>query len=252
MADLYVPQYVADSLAKNEAAREHRQQYMPYIQEAADKYDVPAGLLDMTLKAESTYNPNIGSVDDSSVGGLSQMQVSTAKGLGYDPAQLSDPETAINAMAKYYSQMPDTDDWGALRAGYMRGPAAAQAIISGSELPDSVGDIAKASIREARVYQNANQDSTPKTGAAQQANTEQGTSAVMQALKAPGVAPVAGQSNASQDPYVGVPGASGGNRASSAVNSVGNALRIQTPGYNDGQSFTPQFTAAYRKRHDLF
>ncbi|WP_082053702.1 lytic transglycosylase domain-containing protein [Gordoniibacillus kamchatkensis] len=89
------------------------------INQAADRYSVPAGILKNIMMAESSGNPNI---PDSPAGaqGLMQFMPGTARDLRIDPY---DPNQAIQGAARYLSQLYSKyGDWKLAVAAYNAGP----------------------------------------------------------------------------------------------------------------------------------
>ena len=78
--------------------------YQPLVQAAAQKYHVPAALIDAVIEQESGFNPN--ATSSAGAQGLMQLMPATAAGLGatnaYDPAQ------NIDAGARYLHEQLDT------------------------------------------------------------------------------------------------------------------------------------------------
>lgn len=92
-----------------------------YIREAADKYNVPFAVIKAMIATESGFNPNAQS-DKSSAKGLMQIVDGTARELGYSPAEMLNPQKAIDAGAKYIASLKNSFGlWGAIRA-YYAGP----------------------------------------------------------------------------------------------------------------------------------
>ena len=69
----------------------------------ARKYNVPQKLVLAVISAESNGNPNARS--KAGARGLMQLMPATARGLGFSPSRLSDPDTNIHAGVKYLSQL---------------------------------------------------------------------------------------------------------------------------------------------------
>nr|WP_269432540.1 lytic transglycosylase domain-containing protein [Paenibacillus sp. VKM B-2647] len=89
------------------------------MNQAADRYSVPAGILKNIMMAESSGNPNI---PDSPAGaqGLMQFMPGTARDLRIDPY---DPNQAIQGAARYLSQLYSKyGDWKLAVAAYNAGP----------------------------------------------------------------------------------------------------------------------------------
>lgn len=97
--------------------------------EKAQKYDIPQTLFLAQIQTESSWNPN--AVSSVGAEGLGQLMPSTAAGLGCeDPF---DPESNLEAAAKYMRQLHDQfGDWNYALAAYNGGPAS---ITKGEPLP---------------------------------------------------------------------------------------------------------------------
>lgn len=76
------------------------------INEAAEKYDLPAKLIKSVIKHESNFNPNATSYAGAS--GLMQLMPATARGLGVQ--NIFDPKENILAGSKYLRNMLDKYD----------------------------------------------------------------------------------------------------------------------------------------------
>lgn len=165
-----LPPKFQQELTANPELAARRAQYMPLVQQAAAKYGIPPGLLDFTLLQESRYKPGVVGDNGDSLG-MAQIQPATARGLGIDPSQLTNPQVAIDGAAKYLSQMyaKSGGDWGLARLGYNRGPGAIDAEKAGKRLP-TVGQIALNNMAGARAFQQAAGEegvTPPATGASQ-------------------------------------------------------------------------------------
>ena len=75
----------------------------PFIEEAAEKYDVPVSLVKAIIKAESDFNPN--AVSHSGAQGLMQLMPETARDLGV--ADSFDPRENILGGVRYFRGLLD-------------------------------------------------------------------------------------------------------------------------------------------------
>jgi len=95
-------------------------EYQPIIQQAAERYGVPADLLSALLKIESGFNP--AAVSPAGAQGIAQFMPGTAREYGIDP---NDPKQAIPAAAQYLSRyQKEFGDWEKALASYNAGPGA--------------------------------------------------------------------------------------------------------------------------------
>jgi membrane-bound lytic murein transglycosylase B len=97
-----------------------------YINNAASKYGVPTSILNSLVVNESAGNPNArGAAGEI---GLTQIMPSTAKGLGYSPAELWDPQTNVNAGAGYLAGLYQKyGSWTAALSAYNSGSPSSSA-----------------------------------------------------------------------------------------------------------------------------
>ncbi|WP_413379687.1 lytic transglycosylase domain-containing protein [Alkalihalobacillus sp. 1P02AB] len=75
--------------------------YQPYIEEAAQKYNLDPKLLYSVIKHESNFNPH--AISPAGAAGLMQLMPATARGL--QVTNVFDPEQNIHGGAKYLRQM---------------------------------------------------------------------------------------------------------------------------------------------------
>ncbi|KGA97321.1 hypothetical protein AJ85_13585 [Alkalihalobacillus alcalophilus ATCC 27647 = CGMCC 1.3604] len=75
--------------------------YLPYIEEAAQKYNLDPKLLYSVIKHESNFNPH--AISPAGAAGLMQLMPATARGL--QVTNVFDPEQNIHGGAKYLRQM---------------------------------------------------------------------------------------------------------------------------------------------------
>lgn len=163
-----LPEKYQREIQNNPELAARRQNFLPQVYAAAEKYGVPPGLLDMSLMQESRYTPGV-SGDQGQSHGIAQIQTPTAKQYGIDAERVgTDPNYAIDSMAKIYSGIRDTigedqfSDWGKARVGYQSGPGAV-----GNR--DSWGPVAKDNYRAGQSYQQLN-DSDAQTAVRQALN----------------------------------------------------------------------------------
>ena len=92
----------------------------------AQRYGIPEGIFLGLIRAESSWNPN--AVSRVGALGLTQVMPNTARGMGYDPAQLArNPQMQLEAGAKYLSQMYKRfGTWDIALAAYNAGPGNVQ------------------------------------------------------------------------------------------------------------------------------
>ncbi len=98
----------------------YREVYEPKVREAAQRYGVPEHILVAMIAAESKFDPY--AINHASgASGIAQLMPDTAVELGVDPF---DPEAAIDAGARYLSQLIDhfNNDLRAAVAAYNAGP----------------------------------------------------------------------------------------------------------------------------------
>lgn len=112
--------------------------YLPSIQAAERRHDLPAGLLDALVWQESRYNPL--AVSSAGAGGLTQLMPATAAELGVK--NRFDPSANVDGGARYLRQM--LEKFGQIHlalAAYNAGPGAvsrARGIPRNGETPDYV------------------------------------------------------------------------------------------------------------------
>jgi len=88
----------------------------------ARQYGIPEGIFLGLIAAESSWNPKAVSVAGAI--GLTQVMPSTAKLLGYNPAELKhDPKLQLEAGARYLKDMyEEFESWEKALAAYNAGP----------------------------------------------------------------------------------------------------------------------------------
>jgi hypothetical protein len=92
--------------------------YSSYVDQAANAFGIPTQIFQSLVQTESSYNPN--AVSTKGAIGLTQLEPSTAAGLGVDPY---DPLQNIAGGAKYLSQQfTKFGNWGDALAAYNAGP----------------------------------------------------------------------------------------------------------------------------------
>lgn len=111
-----------DVVEKLGAVMQRGEQYLPLVQAAAEKYDLPETLIMAVIAAESAFKPDALSVDGAL--GLMQLIPDTARDMGYDWYAMSDPASAIDAGSNFLSRLMKKYN-GNVRltlAGYNAGP----------------------------------------------------------------------------------------------------------------------------------
>lgn len=240
-----LPDNFAQAIQNNPEVQQRRQQSMPAVQRAAEKYNIPAGLLDMSIMQESKYDAGA-SGDNGQSTGLAQIQDATAKDYGISPECLNDPNCSIDAMAKIYSGIRDQigednfNDWGRARVAYQSGPGAI-----GNR--DSWGPIAEDNYKAGQKYQALNDAGYQQAQRPQQ--NDESTEAVAQAM---GLEGILGSGRAAPQPVgrstrstaqtqqrqdQGYSSAQGGNVGTQQVESLGSTA---LPEINDGRRFQAQ------------
>lgn len=103
--------------------------YAGDIAQASQAYGVPTGILAALIQTESSFNPNAqGSAGEI---GLTQITPALAAQMGLSSAQLSDPQTNINAGASYLASLfGQFGNWSQALQAYNAGPGA---VSSGSQ-----------------------------------------------------------------------------------------------------------------------
>lgn len=97
--------------------------YLPHVQAAERRYDLPQGLLDALIWTESRYNPV--ALSRAGAAGLGQLMPATARALGV--SNRYDAQANLLASARYLRQM--IDQFGAIHlavAAYNAGPRAVE------------------------------------------------------------------------------------------------------------------------------
>ena len=126
-------------LSRSAASR--RAIYLPSIQAAEQRYDLPHGLLDALIWQESRYNPI--ALSSAGAGGLTQLMPGTASDLGV--RNRFEPAANIDGGARYLRQM--LNKFGKIPlalAAYNAGPGAvgrAKGIPRNGETPDYVRNV---------------------------------------------------------------------------------------------------------------
>lgn len=100
--------------------KESHSSFDPIIKEAAEKYQVPVGLIKSVIQAESSFNPH--AVSKAGAQGLMQLMPATARGLGVRDAL--NPVENIEGGTKYLRQLLDryNGDLTKTLAAYNAGP----------------------------------------------------------------------------------------------------------------------------------
>lgn len=75
------------------------------IDKASERHGVDPRLIRGIIHTESGYNPE--AVSGKGATGLMQLMPDTARGMGYNPADLTDPEVNVDAGTRYFRQMLD-------------------------------------------------------------------------------------------------------------------------------------------------
>lgn len=92
-----------ETLIANPSIAKRREQYLPIVQREAQRVGIDWRYLDALIARESAYKPDaVG--DNGRAVGLGQMHPATAKALGLNPKDRTNPELAIRAAAEYFAQ----------------------------------------------------------------------------------------------------------------------------------------------------